>query len=77
MNSTNAAKLYTAVQKQQALSEKKRAEKNLDNLVQMAEKRGYNYTQQQIKQELSQLTQEELASLMNPGVGPRQHLFAR
>jgi len=76
MKQTNAAKLYTAVQQQQELTEKK-AEQNIENLIAMAEDRGYHYSKQEIEQELSHLSEEELASLINPGVGPRHHILAR
>lgn len=43
----------------------------------MAEKRGYHYTEEEIKTEISHLSAEELASLINPGVGPINHLLPR
>ncbi len=77
MNQNNAAKLYTAIQKQQALTEQKQAEAKIKNFIEMAEKRGYHYTEEEMKTELSQLSAEELASLINPGVSPRNHLLPR
>ncbi|KOR35489.1 MULTISPECIES: Nif11-like leader peptide family natural product precursor [Planktothricoides] len=77
MEQTNAAKLYTAVQEQQALSEQKEAAENIQAFIEMAEQRGYHYTEEEIKSELSHLSEEELASLQNPGVGPRHHLLPR
>lgn len=77
MNQQNAAKLYTAIQEQQTLTEQKQAEEKIKNFLAMAEKRGYHYTEAEIKTELSHLSAEELASLINPGVGPRHHLLPR
>ncbi len=77
MNQQNAAKLYTAILAQQAVTEQKQAEEKIKNFLEMAEKRGYHYTEEEIKAELSQLSAEELASLINPGVGPRHHLLPR
>lgn len=77
MNQQNAAKLYTAIQEQQALTEQKQAEEKITNFLEMAEKRGYHYTEEEIKTELSHLSAEELASLINPGVSPRNHLLPR
>lgn len=79
MKKTNAAKLYTAVQKEQELIEKRRAEEkeNIENLKKIAEERGYEYSIKEIQEELSHLSEEEIASLINPGVGPRHHILAR
>lgn len=77
MEQTNAAKLYTAVQKQQALNEQKQAAENVQTFIEMAEQRGYHYTAEEIVRELSNLSPEELAALQNPGVGPRHHLLPR
>ncbi len=77
MNQQNAAKLYTAIQEQQTLTEQKQAEEKIKNFLEMAEKRGYHYTEEEIKTELGHLSAEELASLINPGVGPRNHLLPR
>jgi hypothetical protein len=77
MKPTNAAKFYTAMQKEQALMEKKQAEKNIVKFLELAKERGYDYTEKEIRRELRHLSEEELASLLNPGVGPRHHLLAR
>lgn len=79
MKKPNAAKLYTAVQKEQELIEKNRAEEkeNIENLQKIAEERGYQYSIKELKEELSHLSEEEIASLINPGVGPRHHILAR
>ena len=75
--SKNAACLLKAIQKQEAVEEKNQAVENVEKFMKIAAKRGYSFTAEQIKNEISKLSLEELACMLNPGVGPRHHLLAR
>ena len=75
--SQNAACLLKAILEQEAVEEKKQAVENVEKLIKMAAKRGYSFTAEQIKNEISKLSLEELACMLNPGVGPRHHILAR
>ena len=75
--SNNAACLLKAIQKQEAVKETSKAIENVEQLIKMAAKRGYSFTAEQMKNEINKLSLEELASIVNPGIGPRHHLLAR
>lgn len=75
--SNNAACLLKAIQRQEAVKETNKAIENVEQLIKMAAKRGYSFTAEQMKNEINKLSLEELASIVNPGIGPRHHLLAR
>lgn len=75
--SENAACLLKAIQEREAVEEKNQAVENLEQFIKMAAQRGYSFTAEQIKNEISKLSLEELSSMLNPGVAPRHHLLAR
>ncbi|NER38769.1 MAG: Nif11 family protein [Oscillatoria sp. SIO1A7] len=75
--SNNAACLLKAIQKQEAVKEASKAIENVEQLIKIAAKRGYSFTAEQMKNEINKLSLEELASIVNPGIGPRHHLLAR
>ncbi len=77
MLDNNAAKIFKSVAEAQATAEKKQAIAHPASIIQMARQRGYKFSKTQIKKELNQLSEEELASLLNPGVSPRHHLLPR
>ncbi|MBK4730396.1 Nif11 family protein [Oxynema sp. CENA135] len=77
MLSQNAATLFKEIQNSLALREKRDAIANLDRFMELARQKGYRYTQQELRQEIENLSEEELATLINPGVSPRHHILAR
>lgn len=77
MLDNNAAKIFKSVAEAQAVTEKQQAMDHPEQIMQMASQRGYKFSKTQIKKELNQLSEEELASLLNPGVSPRHHLLPR
>jgi predicted ribosomally synthesized peptide with nif11-like leader len=72
-----AARFFKAVQEDQALQQKFKAITNPETFVNMAAERGYNFTTDELEAELEKLSKEELAAVINPGVGPRRHLVPR
>ncbi|HIK08959.1 MAG TPA: Nif11-like leader peptide family natural product precursor [Oscillatoriaceae cyanobacterium M33_DOE_052] len=77
MLDSNAAKIFKTVAEAQATAEKKQAMAHPDKIIKIARQRGYKFSKNQIKKEIPQLSEEELASLLNPGVSPRHHLLPR
>lgn len=73
----NAAKIFKSVAEAQAVTEKQQAIARPEKIIKIARQRGYKFSKTQIKKELKQLSEEELASLLNPGVSPRHHLLPR
>ena len=43
----------------------------------MAQAKGYAFTVKDLETQLSKLSDEEVASILNPGIGVRQHLFPK
>ncbi len=77
MAQKNAAQLFKAVQEDNALKEKLKAANNPELFIKISTERGYNFTAEKLETELNQLSSEELASIVNPGIAPRLHLIPR
>ncbi|MEB3827153.1 Nif11-like leader peptide family natural product precursor [Phormidium sp. CCY1219] len=77
MTQKNAAQLFKAVKQDMALKEQLQAANNLSRFRELAEARGYRFTDEELQREISQLSEEELASVMNPGIAPRHHILHR
>ncbi|MBD2667468.1 hypothetical protein B6N60_02329 [Richelia sinica FACHB-800] len=77
MDKNNAAKLFQAVKQDQILKERLKAATNPEAFIQVANLAGYNFTVEELETELSKLSAEELAAIINPGVGPRLHIVPR
>ena len=77
MAQENAAKFFHAVTKDQGLQQKFKAIADSETFVKMADQYGYSFTTQELENEIGKLSAEELAAVINPGVGPRRHLIPR
>ncbi|MGB3240885.1 MAG: Nif11-like leader peptide family RiPP precursor [Geitlerinemataceae cyanobacterium] len=77
MTNINAAKLFNNVRQEAVLTNKEKALKHPRRFLKVAKERGYDFTAENLESEIDRLSEEELASLMNPGVGPRHHLVPR
>lgn len=77
MAQENAARFFKAVQEDKALQGKFKAITDAKTFVSMAEQRGYSFTIEELQNELEKLSEEEVASVVNPGIGPRRHLLPR
>ena len=77
MPAKNAARIYKDVQKAQANQERQRALNDPATFIELAAARGYKFTRDKLATQLTQLSDEEVASIFNPGIPPRRHLFPR
>ena len=77
MIKTNAAILLKDIQNAQRSDLKVKAIKHPRRFIKIAREQGYNFSPENLALEIENLSYDELAALMNPGVGPRQHLIAR
>ncbi|OUL25509.1 Nif11-like leader peptide family natural product precursor [Nostoc sp. T09] len=77
MPQKNAAQLFKAVKQDQALKERLKATANPDAFIQIAKERGYEFTVEELESEIDKLSEEDLASIVNPGWGPRRHIHPR
>jgi predicted ribosomally synthesized peptide with nif11-like leader len=77
MAQDNAARLFKAVQQAQASQERQKAIGNPEAFIQLAANSGYSFTVANLQTQISQLSDEEIAAIFNPGLGPRRHLTPR
>ncbi|MBD2252574.1 Nif11-like leader peptide family natural product precursor [Nostoc parmelioides] len=77
MTQQNAAELLKAVKENQALRERLKATNNPEAFIKIAQEGGYDFTVEELENEISKLSEEELATIVNPGWGPRRHIHPR
>lgn len=77
MAQEHAARFFKAVQQDQALKEKLKATTDPESFVKIAEQRGYNFTTEELQTQIGNLSPEQVADIINPGVAPRRHIMPR
>ncbi|MDF5707678.1 MAG: Nif11-like leader peptide family natural product precursor [Nostoc sp. S4] len=77
MTQQNAARLFEAVKRDQALQERLKATANPEAFIKIARERGYEFTVEELNTEIDKLSEEDLAAIVNPGWGNRRHLNPR
>ena len=77
MTEENAARIYKQVEQAEARQQRQKALSEPENFIKLAAARGYAFTVQDLEAQLSQLSDEEVAGIFNPGIPPRRHLFPR
>ncbi|MBD2360408.1 Nif11-like leader peptide family natural product precursor [Anabaena minutissima FACHB-250] len=77
MTQQNATQLLQAVKEDQALQARLKATDNPEAFVKIAKESGYDFTIEELEAEISQLSDEELAAIVNPGWGTRRHIHPR
>lgn len=73
----NAARMYKQIEQAYAKQERQKALTDPDSFIKLAAGRGYTFTIKDLELELARLSDEEIAGIFNPGIGPRRHLFPR
>jgi predicted ribosomally synthesized peptide with nif11-like leader len=77
MPEKNAARVYHDIEEAYAKQERQKALSDPEAFIKLAAARGYNFTVKNLEKQLSQLSDEEVAAIFNPGIPPRRHLFPR
>ena len=77
MTSQNAARIYKKVEQAEAQRQRQKALSEPKAFISLAAARGYNFTVKNLENQLSQLSDEDVAGIFNPGIGPRRHLFPK
>lgn len=77
MPEQNAARLYKTVQRAHAEQERQSALNDPEKFIRLAAARGMPLTIENFSAQISQLSDEEIAAIFNPGIPPRRHLFPR
>lgn len=73
----NAARIYKKVEQAQAQQERQKAVSDPEAFILLATARGYAFTVKDLEAQLSQLSDEDVADIFNPGIAPRRHLFPK
>ncbi|MEH2137004.1 Nif11-like leader peptide family natural product precursor [Nostoc sp.] len=77
MTQQNATRLFQAVKQDQALQQRLKATADPEAFVKIAKERGYDFTVDELENEINNLSEEDLAAIVNPGWGTRRHLNPR
>lgn len=77
MTAENAARIYKNVEEAYAQQERQKALNDPEAFVRLAKARGYDLTVKDLESQLSQLSDEDVAGIFNPGIPPRRHLFPK
>jgi len=77
MRQQKTAQLLEAVRKDQALQARLKATNNPEEFIKIARESGYEFTMEELEEEISQLSDEDLAAIVNPGWGTRRHIHPR
>jgi predicted ribosomally synthesized peptide with nif11-like leader len=74
MSQTSATEFLSSAKQNTNLREKLKAALDLNRCIEIANNAGFDFTLLELQTELSQLSDEAVAEILNPGVYPRQHL---
>ena len=77
MTQKNAARIYKDVQQAEAKQQRQKALSEPENFIKLAAAQGYNFSIENLETQLSQLSDEEVAGIFNPGIPPRRHLYPK
>lgn len=77
MAQENAARFFKAIRLDEALQAKLKATTDPETFIKIAESRGYQFTVKELETEISKLSAEEMAAVINPGIAPRRHIVPR
>lgn len=77
MTEQNAARIYKKVVQDNAQQEREKALSDPKAFISKAQAQGYTFTIEDLKTQLSKLSDEEVAGILNPGIGVRKHLFPK
>ncbi|HEY9861315.1 MAG TPA: Nif11-like leader peptide family natural product precursor [Candidatus Obscuribacterales bacterium] len=72
-----AAQFFKAAKQNQALQTRLKATADPKAFIEIAAQHGYHFTLDDLNTAIEQLSEAEVAAMINPGVGPRQHILPR
>lgn len=77
MAQEHAARFFKHVMEDETLQARLKAATEPETFIEIANKRGYQFTEAELNREIENLSPEELAAVINPGVAPRRHIVPR
>ena len=77
MTTKNAARIYKKLEQAQLEEERQQALSHPSAFIDLAKAKEYTFTVKGLETQISQISDEELARILNTGIGPRRHLFPK
>ena len=77
MTQEHAARFFKAIHQDEALKAKLKATTEPEAFIQIAADQGYKFTVAELDAQISKLSPEEIAAVINPGISPRRRLMPR
>ncbi|MBD2308935.1 Nif11-like leader peptide family natural product precursor [Chroococcidiopsis sp. FACHB-1243] len=77
MTQEHAARFFKAVMHDESLQARLKATTEPEAFIQIASERGYKFTVAELDAQISKLSPEEFAAVINPGISPRRHITPR
>ena len=74
MSQINAAEFVKNAKQNVDLREQLKTAMSLDQCVEIADQKGFDFTCAELQTEISQLSPEEVAEIINPGIYPRRRI---
>ena len=74
MNQPSVSQFLADAQQNEDLRKRLRAAMTIQSCIEVAESYGYLLSSEELQSEIDQLSEKELAELINPGVAPRRHI---
>lgn len=66
---------FQNIKQDEALQAKSKAAPDLETCVKLGRDHGYHFSPEELQAGLSELSEEEQAEIINPGIAPRRHLY--
>ncbi len=73
----NAARLLKTIHEAQDRQMRLQALDEPKTFINLAEQQGYHFNLNNLAEDVAKLSEEAIASIWNPGIGPRRHLVRR
>lgn len=70
MATENVSEFLTAVKNDEQLRQKLKDAVDLNGYTYIAQESGYNFTTEELRIEISKMSEKEVAEIFNPGVAP-------
>ncbi|BAZ10868.1 nitrogen fixation protein [Calothrix sp. NIES-4071] len=74
MSTQNVSEFLTAVKNDEQLRQKLKDAVDLDGYTYVAQDRGYNFTTEELRIEISKMSEQEVAEIVNPGITSWGHI---
>lgn len=74
MTQTSVKEFLAAAKQDEGLRNRLKVAASPQSCIDLAEQSGYYFTNEELQFILSEMSNEELAEIVNPGIAPRRHI---